>query len=140
MLQEKGCIFLWPNSGHLSLQLSCRMAWVEKDLKDHLVSTPLPWAGLPVKCQCLNVVVRVESLRFRKARRITPFLSQRQCVSVYPLRDVAGTFYLLGNSHVTTPWTAIVTPVDSGDTMIQEMYHPPLCYAQIYCLVSRNIQ
>jgi len=23
------------------------MAWVENDLKDHLVSTPLPWAGLP---------------------------------------------------------------------------------------------
>lgn len=54
------------------------MAWVERDLKDHLVSTPLPWAGLPVKCQCLNVVVRVESLRFRKARRITPFLSQKK--------------------------------------------------------------
>ena len=23
------------------------MAWVEKNLKDHLVSTPLPWAGSP---------------------------------------------------------------------------------------------
>jgi len=23
------------------------MAWVEKDLKDYLVSTPLPWAGSP---------------------------------------------------------------------------------------------
>jgi len=23
------------------------MAWVEKDFNDHLVSTPLPWAGVP---------------------------------------------------------------------------------------------
>ena len=23
-----------------------RMAWVENDLKDHVVQTPLPWAGL----------------------------------------------------------------------------------------------
>jgi len=26
---------------------SHRMAWVEKDIKDHLVSTPLTWEGSP---------------------------------------------------------------------------------------------
>jgi len=32
-----------------------RVAWVEKDLKVHLVSTPLPWAGLPTtRSGCLE--------------------------------------------------------------------------------------
>ena len=34
-------------SFHISTSQNCRMAWVEKDLKDHLVSTPLLQAGLP---------------------------------------------------------------------------------------------
>ena len=30
------------------------MAWVEKDHSDHLVLTPLPWAGLPATNLALN--------------------------------------------------------------------------------------
>jgi len=33
--------------GQQEIIIEHRMAWVEKDLKDHIVSTPLLWAGLP---------------------------------------------------------------------------------------------
>ena len=57
-----------------------RMAWVEKDLKDHLVSTPLPQAGPPTTrpgCPEPNPVFHFESEVFvfgklRKEQRSRP--------------------------------------------------------------------
>jgi len=51
----------------------------------------------------------------RKSRRFTYPYSKRQCMSLYPL---SGTFSSMGNSHIFTLWTAILTPAPSGDTML----------------------
>jgi len=39
------------------------MAWVEKDLKDHLLSTSLPWAGLPTTRPGLPIQPGLEYLQ-----------------------------------------------------------------------------
>ena len=41
---------------------------------------------------------------------------KRQCTSLPLLRAASWTFSLMGSSHVTTPWTVILTPACSGNT------------------------
>ena len=71
ILQGKDCLVLGPDSGSSSFQLS----------------------------QSCSIAVRVDgNPGSRKSRRIPPFLSQRQCASLYLLRAVSSTFSLKGNS------------------------------------------
>ena len=46
MVGKKTCD-TFKSRNHFIESQNRRTAWVEKEPKDHLVSTPLPWAGLP---------------------------------------------------------------------------------------------
>jgi len=52
----------------------------------------------------------------KKSGRITPFLRKKRA-SIYLQRAASWTFLSVGNLHLTTPQTAILTPACSGDTM-----------------------
>jgi hypothetical protein len=77
VLQEKGCLLLWTDSGNSSLQRS----------------------------QHRNVAVRVDGLSRRIT--ITPFLSQKTVHITLPAEGSVLNFSSMGNSHVATPWTAV---------------------------------
>jgi len=101
VLREKGCLLLWHYSGSSDLQLN----------------------------QHHDVAVRVDGLfGFQEipfpgekkgiflGKRSPLFYPKRQCTSLYLLRTTSWTFSWVGNSHVATPWTAILTLSCSGDT------------------------
>lgn len=97
VLQEKGCLLLWPDFGCLSLHLS----------------------------QCHDVAVRADGLSgFHEIqkdhsypkRQCTSLYLQRQCTSLYLLRAVSWNFSLMSSSHVTTWWMAFLTPAHRGGT------------------------
>jgi len=53
------------------------MAWIEKDLKDHLVSTPLPQAGSPTTRENTNTYLPIKTNI--KPQKI------KLCLSIFPI-------------------------------------------------------
>lgn len=66
----------------------------------------------PHLSQCHGVAIRADVLAGSQK-----FLWQKT-VHIFLLIEgwILNFFFSIGNSHVTTPWTAILTPVHSGDT------------------------
>jgi len=90
------------------------MAWVEKELKDHLVSTPLPWAGLPTtrpgcpepKC-CWP---------WKKEALGCVYVIRINRVDRYSLRCVSGTHCCL--STYSKLFTRFSQPSDTGEVLL----------------------
>ena len=69
-----------------------RMAWVEKDHSDHLVSTPLLCAGLPDQAAQSHIQPGVECLQ----GSTTSLGNLSQCVTTLCLKN----FFLIWNLHL----------------------------------------
>ena len=89
MLQEKGCLLLWSDCASSSLQLS----------------------------QHCDVAVRIDHLSgFQNNNKDRSFPTPKDSTH-HPLRAVSWTFSSVGNLHVITPQTTVLTPAPNGDTM-----------------------
>jgi hypothetical protein len=89
VLQDKGRLLLWLDSGNSSLQPSQRR----------------------------DVAFRFDVLSgFKKIQKDHPFPIPKAVHITLPGEGCILNFFFDGNSHVATPWTAVLTPACIGDT------------------------